>query len=219
MARRGRPPNDPAKKKAIGDRVSKRGTTGKRGAKRTVTASKPTIRGTIGPAIEPQADEITTIDARLFRPPAWLNERDRETWREVVPTLQTRRLFADSDVVTFARYCRLLGSYLDLCAASEGRRFVRREKRDKGKGTIEKVSATFRARLEIEKMLLAYEDRFAMSPRERVAILDKLANAAGRVPPQPDQPPPKPQMGDEKVTSRGPVGFLAATPPPKSAQN
>ena len=219
MAKRGRPPNDPAKKKALGDRVPGRKTTGKRGNKRSVKAAAPSIAGTIGKHVEETIERDTLDQARRFNPPSWLDERDRATWREIVPTLQARRLFAESDIVTFARYCRLLGSYLDLCKASEGRKFVRRERRDKAKGTIEKVSASFRARLEIEKMLLAYEDRFAMSPRERVSILDKLANAAGRVPTQPDPPPQAPQMAPENATSRGPVGFLVATPPPKSAQN
>lgn len=186
-----RPKNSEAKQKAIGRHRS----TPPKPRKRVTDVQARSAAMIRGKVAEPIGDAIV--------PPPWLSDRDRETWQALLPTLQAR-LLRTSDLMAFGRYVVSLGRWLDVSTALEGRKLVRTQRTLRVKG-MQRLDRHFDALLKLEKVLLDLEDRLAMNPRARVAILEKLANAGA---PPPDRTPKEP---DEK---RSPVGWLAHTPPP-----
>lgn len=191
-----RPKNTEAKQRAIGRHRSTPPKPRKRFAEELVK-SAAMMRGKPAKVVEPVGDAMI--------PPPWLSDRDRETWSALLPTLQARLLKA-SDLMAFGRYCVSLGRWLDTSIALDGRKLVRTQRTLRVKG-MQRLDRHFDALLKLEKVLLDLEDRLAMNPRARIAIMERLANTGA---PPPDRTPKEP---DEK---RSPVGWLASTPPPRN---
>ncbi len=142
------------------------------------------------------------------KPPAFLTASEREAWNLAAPALQRLNLLTAPDVMAFARYCSWLAEYFKL--TKQGRRRPIVERTAKKAGKMDRLDKGFQARLAIDKRLQEYEDRFGMNPRERQAILSKLADGAGRHPvPPPTGEPATPAAPSEPS---GPVGFLKTGP-------
>lgn len=152
--------------------------------------------------------------------PAWLSIEARKVWREISPGLMRHRLLVDVDSIAFGRYCEWLVQYVKLTRATRRGKVVREPKNAKAKGggdRIQRLDKTFQALTIVDKRLLDLEDRFGMNPRERIAIMAKLAGGSGHVP-QPPAPPPEVEsatpgarpIAPPKAPS-SPVGFLNTT--------
>lgn len=198
-----RPRNTEAKAKAIGRHRSKAPKPRKRFTEERAKHAAM-IRG------QAVADPIVeTADVGTMQPPSWLSDRDRQTWHALLPSLTSRRLIAPSDAMIFARYCQWLGTWLDTATELRGRKLVRIQRTLRVKG-MQRTDKHFDAMLKIDKVLIDLEDRLAMNPRSRIAIMEKIANVpAVRTPA--DQAP----ANSNDDGKRSPVGFLKSTPPPK----
>ena len=125
------------------------------------------------PALVPVDPVATEREGPSLVAPSWLSVDQRAIWKQVAPSVQRRSLLQPPDAVAFGRYCQWLARYVRLEAATR--------KADVVKTTtskhvdMDRLDKSFQALLMIDKRCEAYEDRFGMNPRERLAILAKLA--------------------------------------------
>lgn len=197
MAKRGRPRKSPELRAAQGLRKQTRD-------KVTAAPAAPPA-----PVIPPPEDLLPSAA------PEWLSPAALKIWRAVSPGLMRYRLLVDVDSIAFGRYCESLAQYVGLLKLTRRRKLVTETKTkyvDK-KQSIDKV---FQALTIAEKRLLELEDRFGMNPRERLAMLAKLASGAGQHVPQPPAPAPDAAAAPDGAriiapsSPASPVGFLSS---------
>lgn len=140
--------------------------------------------------------------------PDWLGATGRKAWEIAAPALKAINLLSEPDRIAFARYCSWLAEYFDLEKAKPKR--ARAVKTTTSRAVkMDRIDRGFLARLQLDKRLIEYEDRFGMTPAARNAIFAKLATGY-----QPankgTQPGPGPTAGGnaEPKKTAGPLGFL-----------
>lgn len=161
----------------------------------------------------PVAPELKMHDKAtlLGGPPSFLTGAARRMWDAASPIMIRLNLLQSPDAIAFARYCQWLDRYVTLEKTTRKKKPV--EVTKSREVTMERVGKTFTVLTVIDKRLMDYEDRFGMNPRERQAILAKLATGAS-APPQQAQPPTAPGESVPAPVAlppgqgRGPVGFL-----------
>lgn len=101
--------------------------------------------------------------------PVWLKGEGLEIYRRMAPMLRGMKLLTDADVPAFARYCTHYARWLDL---------QNRLKKGGDIYTIETASGkvlrahpAFTMADRLDRMLLAFEDRFGLNPAERQRIM------------------------------------------------
>jgi len=139
--------------------------------------------------------------------PDFLSAKQAALWRKVAPTLQTLRLLQAPDSLAFGRYIGWLLRFIELEKANRRTKTV--EKTAAKAGKMDRLDKGFQALLMIDKRLQEYEDRFGMNPRERQALMARLAGAPGA---QPPAPPERPKDGAELPrVENSPIGGLRGT--------
>lgn len=146
--------------------------------------------------------------------PDWMGAAGRKVWDIAAPALKAINLLSEPDRIAFARYCSWLAEYLDLEKAKPKR--ARAVKTTTSRAVkMDRIDRGFLARLQLDKRLIEYEDRFGMNPDARNAIFAKLAN--GYQPANKGaQPGPGPTAGGnaEPMKPAGPLGFLKTSAEP-----
>jgi P27 family predicted phage terminase small subunit len=194
---RGRPPKSEALRRAQGLRQHR---------KKAGKESKPAEVESIPPAAIEAPSRVAV--------PAWLSEGARKAWRHASPPLMRQGLLTDADSIAFGRYCEWLAEYEGIQSRRRRTRKVVTKTKSKHVKNMERIDKTFQALMMLDKRLSEYEDRFGMNPRERLAILAKMA-AGHHVPPQ---PPAKPELepGESRIitplAASSPVGILNTRP-------
>lgn len=134
-----------------------------------------------------------------FDGPAWLGEDARAFWLKIAPDLRLQGLLRRSHEETLGRYCDALARWHKLRKKIDGGLGETYETESKH-GKLQRVNPDFKVLGELESWLMAFEDRFALSPmmyyklrglRQTVgeAAKDPLplgAPASFGVPPDPD---------------------------------
>lgn len=112
-------------------------------------------------------------------PPSWLKKDGLAIWNRLAPTLRAAKLLSEADVLTFARYCRNFARWLDMQKAIDKGGEVYEIETASGK--VRRADPHFLIGDRIERMLLAFEDRFGLNPAERQRIMAARINtgAAG----------------------------------------
>lgn len=148
--------------------------------------------------------------------PAWLSDGARKIWRIAAPSLLRQGLLTEADSIAFGRYCDWLREFE---AIQAGRRRLRSKvvhtTKSKHTKNMQRIDRTFQALLLLDRRLTDYEDRFGMNPRERLAILAKMASGMHH-PPQPPAPPDLEKGQADRIIAplspSSPVGILNTRP-------
>ncbi|WP_081494573.1 phage terminase small subunit P27 family [Bradyrhizobium yuanmingense] len=120
-------------------------------------------------AVQPGVSSAAAGDA-----PDWLKGEGLKIFERMAPTLRGMKLLTDTDVPAFARYCAHYARWLDL------------QKRMKNGGDIYEIETAsgkvlrahpaFTMADRLDRMMLAFEDRFGLNPAERQRIMMARAN-------------------------------------------
>jgi len=162
----------------------------------------------VDPVDAPPAAPLIPLDAGpIGDAPDFLSAKQQALWRKVAPTLQTLRLLQAPDSLAFGRYIGWLVRFIELEGTSRRRPIV--EKTAAKRGKMDRLDKGFQALLLVDKRLQEYEDRFGMNPRERQALMARLAGAPGA---QPPAPAARPKDGEEVPRVKdSPIGGLRGT--------
>lgn len=171
-------------------------------------------------AVAPVVSDQVPEKAESVVPPAWLSPTARKIWRYAAPALLRRGLLTDADAIGFARYCEWLREYLAIQRSRKSNRKVVSTTKSKHTKNMQRIDKSFQALTIVDKQLLYYEDRLGMNPRERLAIMSKMALGVQHPPPAPPRPPGTPenpdQLGGRLETPAGlahsPIGILNTRP-------
>jgi len=112
--------------------------------------------------------------AAAGEPPKWLKDEGLKIWNRLAPMLRAMKLLTDADTPAFARYCRHYARWLSLQKRLD----------DEGdiyeivtaSGTVRRADPAFLMADRLDRMLLAFEDRFGLNPAERQRIMAARAN-------------------------------------------
>ena len=123
------------------------------------TARKDRLR-----ADEPEPERLDgDID-----PPAWLSERAREIWAEIIPELQRMNVFTRIDVMAAAHLCDAQAQFLECRAviARDGRTYTSATE----KGEITRPRPEVLMGTEAERRVRALMVEFGMTPSSRTRV-------------------------------------------------
>jgi P27 family predicted phage terminase small subunit len=147
--------------------------------------------------------------------PKWLKGDGLKVFQRMAPMLRGMKLLTDADVPAFSRYCTHYARWLDL------------QKRLKKGGDIYEIETAsgkvlrahpaFTMADRLDRMMLAFEDRFGLNPAERQRIMMARANTgatgdmfgnstAGKE--QPRIADPAADAAPAVEPSEGPIGLL-----------
>ncbi len=107
-------------------------------------------------------------------PPVWLKKDGLDIWKRLAPTLRAAKLLADVDSPAFARYCRNYARWLKMQRDMD--KFGEAYETEGQFGKMKRVNPSFLISDRVERMLLAFEDRFGLNPAERQRIMAARAN-------------------------------------------
>lgn len=149
-------------------------------------------------------------EAAAIRAPAWIGAGADRYWREVANGLRSQGLLRQVDAIALTRYCQWLARYVDLEKTSRRSPVVKETKSKFVK--MQRTDKNFQALLAIDSKLSQFEDRFGMNPRERLAIMAKIAgdsplNPIPNAPPATSEGTPAPLVGPQAPLT--PIGILA----------
>lgn len=114
------------------------------------------------------------VPAAASAAPAWLKKDGLDIWNRLAPTLRAAKLLADVDTPAFARYCRNYARWLKM--QREMDKFGETYETEGQFGKMKRISPAFVIGDRVERMLLAFEDRFGLNPAERQRIMAARAN-------------------------------------------
>jgi P27 family predicted phage terminase small subunit len=161
-------------------------------------------------AVQPSASTASAGDA-----PKWLKGDGLKVFQRMAPMLRGMKLLTDADVPAFARYCTHYARWLDL------------QKRLKKGGDIYEIETAsgkvlrahpaFTMADRLDRMMLAFEDRFGLNPAERQRIMMARAHTGthdlfGSAQPAKDaerrEADPAADATPAVEPSEGPIGLL-----------
>lgn len=147
--------------------------------------------------------------------PTWLKGDGLKIFQRMAPMLRGMKLLTDADVPAFSRYCTHYARWLDL------------QKRLKKGGDIYEIETAsgkvlrahpaFTMADRLDRMMLAFEDRFGLNPAERQRIMMARANTGshdlfGAAAPAKDvekrDTDPAAEAAPAVEPSEGPIGLL-----------
>lgn len=102
-------------------------------------------------------------------PPKWLVGEGRKVWDRLSPTLRAVKLLSDADVPAFARYCRHFARWIDLQQRLDKHGDIYEIETASGK--VRRADPAFMMADRLDRMMLAFEDRFGLNPAERQRIM------------------------------------------------
>lgn len=120
------------------------------------------------PGRRPIGADPSGLAASAPRPPAFVEGNALEIWRRYAELLASARLLTEADANAFGRYCRNLARWVDLQDELDAGLTYAIET---ASGTVMRPKPQFLIADRLERMLLAIEDRFGLSPSERQRIM------------------------------------------------
>lgn len=120
-------------------------------------------------AAQQPAPPLASID-----PPSWLKGEGLKIFRDKAPLLRALKLLTEADTGAFARYCKHYARWIEL-----------QKRLDKegdiyeivtASGTVRRADPAFMMADRLDRMMLAFEDRFGLNPAERQRIMAARAN-------------------------------------------
>jgi P27 family predicted phage terminase small subunit len=147
--------------------------------------------------------------------PAWLKGEGLKIFQRMAPLLRTMKLLTEADVPAFARYCKHYSRWLELQKRLDKEGDIYEIETASGK--VRRADPAFTMADRLDRMMLAFEDRFGLNPAERQRIMAARANtgtpgdlfggASGKEPERrPDDPAAPPAEPAQPI--EGPIGLL-----------
>lgn len=107
-------------------------------------------------------------------PPAWLKAEGLKIFQRMAPTLRGMKLLTETDVPAFARYCTHYARWLKMQKRlDKDGEFYEIET---ASGKVRRADPAFTMADRLDRMMLAFEDRFGLNPAERQRIMAARAN-------------------------------------------
>jgi P27 family predicted phage terminase small subunit len=100
--------------------------------------------------------------------PAWLKGEALKIFQRMAPAMRSMKLLTETDAPAFSRYCKHFARWLEL-----------QKRLDKdgefyeivtASGTVRRADPAFTMADKLDRMMLAFEDRFGLNPAERQRI-------------------------------------------------
>lgn len=106
--------------------------------------------------------------------PKWLTGEGLKIFQRMAPTLRGMKLLTETDVPAFARYCKHYSRWLDMQKRlDKDGEFYEIET---ASGKVRRADPAFTMADRLDRMMLAFEDRFGLNPAERQRIMAARAN-------------------------------------------
>lgn len=150
-------------------------------------------------------------------PPKWLKGEAKRIFERRAPVLRAAKLLAEADVDAFARYCKHFERWIGYQKRLDKEGDIYEIKTASGK--VRRADPAFTMADRLDRMMLAFEDRFGLNPAERQRIMIARANtgvsgdlfgtpAAPAAPPTKRPDDPAAEATQPAEPSESPVGFL-----------
>lgn len=146
--------------------------------------------------------------------PAWLKGEGLKIFQRMAPALRSMKLLTETDAPAFARYCKHYARWLELQKRldTDGEFY----EIVTASGTVRRADPAFTMADRLDRMMLAFEDRFGLNPAERQRIMaarantgatgDMFGNATGKDERRPDDAAAAAAPAAEPI--EGPIGLL-----------
>jgi P27 family predicted phage terminase small subunit len=106
--------------------------------------------------------------------PAWMKGESLKIFQRMAPTLRSMKLLTETDVPAFSRYCKHYSRWLDMQKRlDKDGEFYEIET---ASGKVRRADPAFTMADRLDRMMLAFEDRFGLNPAERQRIMAARAN-------------------------------------------
>lgn len=106
--------------------------------------------------------------------PAWLKGEGLKIFQRMAPALRSMKLLTETDAPAFARYCKHYSRWLELQKRlDKDGEFYEIET---ASGKVRRADPAFTMADRLDRMMLAFEDRFGLNPAERQRIMAARAN-------------------------------------------
>jgi len=125
-------------------------------------------RKTTSKAAQPSAPAASGVA------PAWMKGESLKIFQRMAPTLRSMKLLTETDVPAFARYCKHYARWLDMQKRldNDGEFY----EIETASGKVRRADPAFTMADRLDRMMLAFEDRFGLNPAERQRIMAARAN-------------------------------------------
>ena len=157
-----------------------------------------------------------TAPAASGAAPSWLKGEGLKIFQRMAPTLRGMKLLTETDVPAFSRYCKHYARWLDMQKRlDKDGEFYEIET---ASGKVRRADPAFTMADRLDRMMLAFEDRFGLNPAERQRIMaarantgatgDMFGSASNKEPERhrPDDPAAPAAPAAEPI--EGPIGLL-----------
>lgn len=101
--------------------------------------------------------------------PAWLKGEGLKIFQRMAPTLRSMKLLTEVDAPAFSRYCKHFAHWLDLQKRLDKQGDIYEIETASGK--VRRADPAFTMADRLDRMMLAFEDRFGLNPAERQRIM------------------------------------------------
>jgi P27 family predicted phage terminase small subunit len=146
--------------------------------------------------------------------PVWLRGEGLKIFQRMAPALRGMKLLTETDVPAFSRYCTHYARWLDLQARMKKGGDIYEIETASGK--VLRAHPAFTMADRLDRMMLAFEDRFGLNPAERQRIMaarantgatgDMFGNASGKEDRRSDDAAAAAAPAAEPI--EGPIGLL-----------
>lgn len=119
---------------------------------------------------------VDQADARVA-PPAWLKKDGLAVWQRLAPRLSALKLLTQTDVETFARYCRNFARWLRMQERLDKQGEI--YEIETASGIVRRADPAFLIGDRLERQLAAAEAAFGLNPADRQRIFAARAGMAG----------------------------------------
>lgn len=144
--------------------------------------------------------------------PAWLKGESLKIFQRMAPVLRSMKLLTETDVPAFARYCKHYARWLDMQKRlDKDGEFYEIET---ASGKVRRADPAFTMADRLDRMMLAFEDRFGLNPAERQRIMAARANTGatgdmfGTKEPERRESDPAAPATPAAEPTEGPIGLL-----------
>jgi P27 family predicted phage terminase small subunit len=146
--------------------------------------------------------------------PSWMKGEALSIFERMAPALRSMKLLTETDAPAFARYCKHYARWLELQKRlDKDGEFYEIET---ASGKVRRADPAFTMADRLDRMMLAFEDRFGLNPAERQRIMaarantgatgDMFGNAPGKDERRPDDAAAPAAPAAEPI--EGPIGLL-----------
>ena len=145
--------------------------------------------------------------------PSWLKGEGLKIFLKMAPALRGMKLLTETDVPAFSRYCKHYARWLDMQKRlDKDGEFYEIET---ASGKVRRADPAFTMADRLDRMMLAFEDRFGLNPAERQRIMAARANtgatgdmfgSSGKEQPRADDPAAAASPAAAPI--EGPIGLL-----------